>query len=233
MKTKQPVMIKGTKEGLTLYLDDACSFSELIQELRAKLSGQYEGQEDRPVVTVYVQTGYRTLRPEQVEEVKSVVREQRHLVVGSIQSDCLTIEEANEWRRQNELMCVTKIVRSGQVLRAPGDLLLVGDVNPGGEIAAGGNIFILGALRGIAHAGCEGNKSAVIAASFMKPSQLRIADYVNRAPDEEGTVDTHAMECAYVDEKDQIVLDRLQELAKLRPALQESFEGGLGTWEKP
>ena len=65
----------------------------------------------------------------------------------------------------------------------PGDLLLIGDVNPGGTVIAGGNIFIMGALKGFAHAGCYGNDQAVIAASSMKPSQLRISDCLNRAPD--------------------------------------------------
>ena len=80
-------------------------------------------------------------------------------------------------------MSVAKIIRSGQVLNVTGDLLLIGDVNPGGTVIADGNIFILGALKGIAHAGFDGNTEAVIAASVMKPSQLRISDVLNRAPD--------------------------------------------------
>ena len=42
-------------------------------------------------------------------------------------------------------------------IKVPGDLLLIGDVNPGGTVMAGGNIFIMGSLKGIAHAGCYGN----------------------------------------------------------------------------
>src|SRR5699024_10424628 len=86
-----------------------------------------------------------------------------------------------------------RVVRSGQVLRVEGDLLLIGDVNPGGKVVATGDIYIMGNLRGIAHAGINGNRKAIIAASYMKPTQLRIADYISRAPDYE--TDGVYMEC--------------------------------------
>jgi len=74
-------------------------------------------------------------------------------------------------------------------------------------------------LKGIAHAGCYGNNQAVISASIMKPSQLRISDCINRAPDHYQEEEKREMECAYIDEKDQIVIDRLQVLMHLRPNL--------------
>ena len=83
-------------------------------------------------------------------------------------------------RQEQEIVSVSRIVRSGQVLKVPGDLLLIGDVNPGGTVMAGGNIFVMGILKGIAHAGCNGNEEAVIAASSLKPSQLRIGEHINR-----------------------------------------------------
>ena len=68
-------------------------------------------------------------------------------------------------RQEHEIVSVTRIIRSGQVLKVPGDLLLIGDVNPGGTVMAGGNIFVMGILKGIAHAGCYGNEEAMVAAS--------------------------------------------------------------------
>src|SRR5690625_3993362 len=108
-----------------------------------------------------------------------------------------------------------RLVRSGQVLEVTGDLLLVGDVNPGGKVVATGNIYILGNLRGIAHAGVNGDRNAVIVASYMKPRQLRIDDYMSRAPDYETT--GVYMECGMIDEKEnKIVIDRLQALMQKR-----------------
>lgn len=84
-------------------------------------------------------------------------------------------------KEEAEIISVSKIVRSGQVLEVKGDLLLIGDVNPGGTVRAGGNIFVLGSLKGIAHAGFNGNNHAVIAASEMLPTQLRINHVLNRS----------------------------------------------------
>ncbi|MCZ0756669.1 septum site-determining protein MinC [Anoxybacillus sp. J5B_2022] len=218
-KQKQSyVTMKGTKDGLTLHLDDTCSYEDLMTELDEKLTLSVNDDSDGPLVSVHLKTGNRYLTPEQEEEVRGLVRGKKNLVVGSIESNVMTKEEVLEWKRKNEIVSVAKIVRSGQVLHVDGDLLLIGDVNPGGTVIAGGNIFILGALRGIAHAGCYGNKEAIIAASIMKPMQLRISDVMNRAPDHK-TEERNEMECAYIDDTDHIVVDRLQLLTHLRPNL--------------
>jgi len=126
------------------------------------------------------------LTPGQEEEIKSLVRSRRNLVVDEIISNVITKEAAAREKVENEIVPVTTIVRSGQVLKAEGDLLLVGNVNPGGTVIANGNIFIMGNLRGIAHAGYSGRRDAVVVASNMVPSQIRIADCLNRAPDDYG-----------------------------------------------
>ena len=76
-------------------------------------------------------------------------------------------------------------LRSGQALKSLGNLIVVGDVNPGAELTAVGNIIVMGILRGIVHAGCNGDKTAVVCASKMMPTQIRIADIITRPPDEE------------------------------------------------
>lgn len=83
-----------------------------------------------------------------------------------------------------EPLYLRTIVRSGGEIRHPGTVVLVGDVNPGGTIAAAGDIIIWGRLRGVAHAGSEGDRRCTIAALHMEPTQLRIADVVARAPQE-------------------------------------------------
>ncbi|WP_221277355.1 septum site-determining protein MinC [Anoxybacteroides tepidamans] len=210
--------MKGTKDGLTLHLDDTCSYEDLIAELDEKLTINENEDSDGPLVSVHLKIGNRYLTPKQEEELRALIRAKKNLVVESIDSNVMTKEEALKWKQKTEIVSVAKIVRSGQVLHVHGDLLLIGDVNPGGTVIAGGNIFILGALRGIAHAGCYGNKEAVIAASIMKPTQLRISDVMNRAPDYK-TEERNEMECAYIDDTGQIVVDRLQLLTHLRPNL--------------
>jgi len=226
MRKLQNVMIKGTKDGLILHLDDTCSFPELLKELEEKISIHYKQNDDTPLVTVRIHTGYRYLTNQQEQAIRNLIRHKKNFVVESIESNVVSKEDADRMKRESEIVSVAKVVRSGQVLSVPGDLLLIGDVNPGGTVIAGGNIFILGALRGIAHAGYEGNLEAVICASLMQPTQLRIGEYINRAPDRDDQ-ERHDMECAYVDDSNVIVIDRLQTLIKLRPNLTRLIEGGL------
>lgn len=219
MKKLQNVTIKGTKEGIALHLNDSCSFDELKRELQTKLRESSHSQVDHQLITVKVQLGNRYLTEEQIEELKDIIDKNQHLIVDSIQSNVMTKDEVELSRQEHEIISVTGIVRSGQVLKVPGDLLLIGDVNPGGTVMAGGNIFVMGILKGIAHAGCNGNEEAVIAASSLIPSQLRIGEHINRAPDYNVDEESREMECAYIDDNNQMMIDRLQVLMHIRPNL--------------
>jgi septum site-determining protein MinC len=220
---RQNVMIKGTKSGLSLQLNDHCSYDDILAELEEKLD-EFQEMGESPLVSVRILAGNRYLTARQQEEIKDLIRQKQNLIVDEIVSNVITKEEANRIMESQEVTSVATIVRSGQVLEVPGDLLLVGDVNPGGIVRAGGNIFIMGALKGIAHAGYTGKQEAVIVASFMTPSQLRISDCISRAPDHYDQDDHHQMECAYIDQH-QIVIDRLQILKHIRPNITR-FKGG-------
>jgi septum site-determining protein MinC len=76
-----------------------------------------------------------------------------------------------------------RTLRSGQQLRHPGSITVIGDVNPGAEVVAGGDIVVWGKLRGNVHAGAMGNETAVVCALDLAPTQLRIAQYFARSPE--------------------------------------------------
>ncbi len=81
-------------------------------------------------------------------------------------------------------LLATKTLRSGQSLYFPEHITLLGDVNPGAEVTAGGNIVVWGRVQGVVHAGAMGDTTAVICALDLNPSQLRIATLIARAPEE-------------------------------------------------
>lgn len=82
-----------------------------------------------------------------------------------------TAEEDNAGRRT---LVLERALRSGQVIRHGGDVLVMGDVHAGAEVIAGGNVLVMGALRGLAHAGCRGDAAAFVLALELRPTQLRI-----------------------------------------------------------
>lgn len=82
-------------------------------------------------------------------------------------------------------MLVRHIVRSGQVLRHSGHVTVIGDVNIGAQIVAGGDIVVWGRLLGTAHAGSLGDTGAVVCALDLSPLQLRIGGLVARAGEDE------------------------------------------------
>jgi septum site-determining protein MinC len=85
---------------------------------------------------------------------------------------------------QAELTIHRGTLRSGDHLQAEGTVLVLGDVNPGARVSAGGHVLIWGRLRGVAHAGCRGEQRARIVALQLRPLQLRIAEAVARGPED-------------------------------------------------
>ncbi|MBN3556309.1 septum site-determining protein MinC [Fictibacillus nanhaiensis] len=218
-KLQHNVTIKGTKDGLVLLLDDKCSFDLLVEELNDKLTAGSSQMLNGPVISVKVKAGNRYLTAEQEEKLIEVLKQKENLILDHIESEVITKAEAEEMRKDAQVVTVSKVVRSGQVLDIQGDLLLIGDVNPGATVMATGNIYILGSLKGIAHCGTKGNEEAIIAASVMKPSQLRIAHHINRAPDSYPELGNE-MEFAYIsNEEKQIRIDRISAVHRLRPKL--------------
>lgn len=74
-------------------------------------------------------------------------------------------------------------IRSGRSIYHEGHIVIIGDVNAGAEIIAGGDVVVWGRLRGLVHAGALGNQTAVICALDLNPTQLRIADQIAIPPD--------------------------------------------------
>jgi len=216
MSSKSLVTIKGIKEGLLFVLDDEAPLTEVIQDLTYKLEHTHSQFLTGPLVHVFVRLGKRSATEETKQSLIESFSARGNLIVQSIESDPIEAEPVLA-AAASGMKTFTGIVRSGQTLHHDGNMLLIGDVNPGGTVTSTGNILVLGSLRGLAHAGIGGNHEAVIAASHLRPTQLRIADIVSRPPDEWGFEEAF-MEFAYLHEG-VMEIDKLSRLHRIRPQL--------------
>ncbi len=110
---------------------------------------------------------------------------------------------------------IQRTLRSGQSIKSEGNIVIIGDVNPGSEVIAKGDITVWGILGGIAHAGSDGNSYARIRALKMNAIQLRIGDTFARRPDSINIpyiqkTDTFVPEEASVRKK-QIIIHKMHE----------------------
>lgn len=93
-----------------------------------------------------------------------------------------TVSKVSE--NQNDTLFHRGSLRSGQFIKHIGSVVVIGDVNPGAEISAHGNIIILGSLKGLVHAGIKNNSECFVAALDLSPTQIRIADLITFIPQE-------------------------------------------------
>jgi septum site-determining protein MinC len=192
------VKIKGTREGLLITLGEG-ELSNLLAELKRRLEGAasfFKGGK------ATLEVGNRELSVEDVEGIRDVLAESG-ISLEAVLSDAMSTKFAAQVlgleprltkRREvrKELLAGAEIsqgllvhctLRSGQVIRHHGHVVIIGDVNPGAEVIAGGDIIIWGKLRGTAHAGAMGDDSRIVCALSLSPTQLRIGNYIARSPE--------------------------------------------------
>ena len=102
---------------------------------------------------------------------------------------------------------IQKRVRSGQKIECEGDVVLLGDLAPGAELMATGNVFIIGNAQGLVHAGVNGDKKAVIVALEMNVNLLKIADVMAKNPDGSNAL---FPEIVYIDEEGNFVVEEIK-----------------------
>ncbi len=182
---KNPIAkLKGVGDSLWVTIDPTRSTEKLKEELNTvfrKLDHLAKGSR------VVIDTGKHGENNQLVEVLGQFLK--KNYQVGSVSLPPDNIANAEIRLRQRDLdrswyqhssdvLMLTGRVRSGQKINARKHLLLMGDVNPGAEVIAGGDIIILGNLRGTAWAGQRGNTESIILALDFKPTQIQIAVYV-------------------------------------------------------
>jgi septum site-determining protein MinC len=190
------IAIRGSREGLRLQLNSVSAWHDVLQQLEQQLAERRSFFHGARLV---VDVGERELAADEIAEMLTLM--QRH----GIEAEALDASrrktrtairaagmvawspqrhagsEAAEPLEQpivNGPSFLQRTIRSGQVIQHAGNVTLVGDVNPGAQLLAGGSIVIFGRVRGLVHAGVAGDRSAQICALELLTSQVRIADAV-------------------------------------------------------
>jgi septum site-determining protein MinC len=198
--SEENVIIKGTRKGLSITLGSG-EWPELLRELDSRLTQAdafFRGSR------VNLHTGKRDISPQQLQELVGVLQNHTIELVSLATASRATAEaaQAHEVRlalpdvsptlgahghaepEVSEGVLLHRTLRSGQSLRHPGHVVVIGDVNPGAEVIAGGDVVVWGKVRGLVHAGAMGADDALVCALELSPTQLRIGGHIASAPEE-------------------------------------------------
>lgn len=192
------ITLKSTKEGLEFWISNADSYAEIKKELMEILAANrnfYRGTNlpanflgweftelQKRELSAFLGREYGIFRVHFIDDAKQQPEQgQEHA-----QARQVVLEKEGLQKPQPEAlegsMFLPRTVRSGQRIECKGDLVIIGDVNPGAEIIAAGSIAVFGKLRGLAHAGATGRSDAVIVANYLVPQQIRIGGKIAIIP---------------------------------------------------
>jgi septum site-determining protein MinC len=196
--------IKGvTVPALLIKIDNSKTFEENLKELEEKLSSAFF----KGSVSI-LDLSDTDLSEEQIEQIESILKKYNTRVLGyKAEKKKKAVKKIPEITEKKSLKIINKTVRSGQRIEYDGDILIIGDVNPDAYIVASGNVIVMGTLRGVVHAGANGDETATVMALKLIPQQLRIGNFFTRSPDNPETPEYP--EKAYIEEN-HIVIERIK-----------------------
>ena len=188
------VVLRAYRDGLHLIIRPHLSIADVEAGIEQEISRMNQSLTG---VSVQIDLKCPMLKEEEMALLKSKLQETYKLKVRSIETvneqapppiaaapttHALPQRTDTQNSRDSEpSRIIPHTIRSGQTEDFPqGSLVIYGDVNSGGEVKAGGDIVVLGALRGNAHAGINGRLSSVIIAMDLVPVQLQIGDFTSR-----------------------------------------------------
>ncbi|MDD4263245.1 MAG: septum site-determining protein MinC [Firmicutes bacterium] len=212
--------IKGSKNGIIIQFEEG-DLGQAIQLLEDKLKENpsfFVGSQavlvipEESVLDAQILVKIHEVLCAASISLSEIRREGSASVVEVIQPPAPQKSPSKE--DNQKLYWLERRLRSGEKLSVDGDLVLIGDVNPGAEISAIGNILVWGCLQGVAHAGQSGNENARIMALRLKATQLRIAGFISRSPDD--SLDPHDPEVARVGSNG-IVIETWEKVGKEDP----------------
>lgn len=224
METSQEaVALKWYKNGIVIYINHEMSYEDFQKAVEEKFEktksffsgssmkvgfqGKERSKEECLQIIRYISAKYHchfSLWDEPELPEHSTEEKMRDSAKTDVISKALELD-ADE----NLTKFYKRTVRSGQLLKSDGHLVVIGDVNPGAELEAAGNIMVMGTVKGIVHAGSKGDRDAVVVALNLSPTQLRIADIITRAPDDDAKADLNP-EVAYIKNGQILIEDLLQ-----------------------
>jgi len=204
---KNPLVeIKGIREGLLITVGEG-DWSEVRDALLKQIGDQTEFLSGGRLI---LDVGDHVLRAAELGQLRDTITEDGLILWAVLSNSPITeqtaqtlglatrIKETSPERPTHDAqpqettltgesaVFVHRTLRSGYSIQNKGHVVVIGDVNPGAEIIAGGNVIVWGRLRGMVHAGAEGNEQAVVCALDLSPTQLRIADQIATTPQQKG-----------------------------------------------
>jgi len=196
------VDIRGARNRLIINIDEDENFIDAYNDLADKLRKYpefFKGSQMKAIVK----------GKEMNNEERNMIRELLETRFGFNTLFLNPVEQKDD----QLIKFVRTTIRSGQVIQTPGHVVILGDVNDGSEIKAGGNILIMGRTNGLLHAGYPNKNDSFIAAFRLESLQIRIGNIISRAPDRK-RYRADIPEIAYVKD-DKIFIEPLNQKSKM------------------
>lgn len=181
---EEAILMKGSLEGLKIVLDDSYKFMPVFELLEKKIKTSkafFAGNR------ISLSLKNRVMTSDEFDYARShlllkygIEIESEFPVQDLPKPEPVAVQQPTV--QNHELKVITHTLRAGQIITHDGDIVILGDINPGAEVTSSGSVYIFGTLRGRLWAGSKGDRNAFVVALDFEPVQMRIADKIVVSP---------------------------------------------------
>jgi len=205
---REPIEFKGIREGILVTINPDIDWATVVSEMAARIDDQpnfFRG------AGMALQLETRGVRRPELDVLVEILQERDIELISVLSTSAMTQGSTRKLGLKTELeapaqlatterppvypetvlsnevkgtegILIRRTLRSGGIVKTVGHVVVVGDVNPGAEIIAGGDVIVWGRLSGVVHAGAMGDENCMICALDLQPTQLRISELISVAP---------------------------------------------------
>ena len=231
-RERDAVEFKGTGRGLILYINKECSMENIFDSISSKIKSSpnffvgailtdidsnYISPYQKKLIIEYLSENYnidyvgvdefhfnQMMKKKEYKGATAIFKAVRTLYV-------MDVEENEEVDYNGSLVFMTT-VPSNSLIKASCDIVILGSVEIDATVIAGGNIMVMGEIRGKAYAGAYGNDSACIVARQINAQKIAIFNRESEIVMCKRRTSMSNPEIAYIDENGKIAVSQKKEI---------------------
>lgn len=231
-RERDAVEFKGTGRGLILYINRECSMENIFDSISSKIKSSpnfflggvltdidsnYISPYQKKLIIEYLNENYgieyigvdefhfnQLMKKKEYKGATAIFKAVRTMYV-------MDLGENEELDYNGSLVLMTTLP-SNSLIKASCDIVVLGSIDVDAKVIAGGNIIVMGEIRGKAYAGAYGNDSACIIARQINAQKIAIFNRESEIVMCKRKTSMSNPEIAYINESGNIVVSQKKEI---------------------
>lgn len=210
--------VKASSSEYRLIISEEASLNDIREEMKDFSNQLMNIRREGNASLLVIETPNRLLPEGLKDEIRQLIVQRTKWDI-IFKTNVLSHQNAIKWHKDTTINVEFRTVEPGNMVDVHGDVVIVGDIKPGGYVRATGSVFIIGNHEGVVSAGYEGNPEAVVVGTFSSIGEIKIDNVnysINHLLDDKSN---YTARVYYLNERGSIDRAPISEIENIRPEI--------------